>query len=225
VVRQEYSSTRYGRRISLIEYFDVSGDTEDEKYQKALKLVRDLITVNVDVKTLLVTMTIELPEPELASGVLHDVIKQADAFLRKRQNASGSEQVRWIAGRIDTVEEELRSSEEALRLFREQNRRVIDSPELMLKQERLVRNVQIKSTIFVELKKQYELAKIEEVKSVSVINILDQGSTPVKKERPQRAINIVLSFFGSIFMYVFALGLQLSYGDKFSMFRATATHS
>jgi uncharacterized protein involved in exopolysaccharide biosynthesis len=71
---------------------------------------------------------------------------------------------------------------------------VTDSPQLTLEQQRLLREVTVKSTIVIELKKQYELAKIDEIKNISVVNILDPARPPVKKERPKRATNTVLAF-------------------------------
>ena len=50
------------------------------------------------------------------------------------------------------------------------------------------------STIFVELKRQFELAKIEEVKSLTVVNVLDKGQAPSKKDRPKRATNAAIGF-------------------------------
>lgn len=56
------------------------------------------------------------------------------------------------------------------------------------RQERLSRDVQVNSAIFVELKKQYELAKLDEVKNITIVNILDPARAPVRKERPTRLI-------------------------------------
>jgi tyrosine-protein kinase Etk/Wzc len=55
------------------------------------------------------------------------------------------------------------------------------------------------STIFVELKKQYELAKLDEIKNTTVVNILDRASTPIRKSRPKRATNA-----GVMFLITFA---------------------
>jgi len=64
----------------------------------------------------------------------------------------------------------------------------------MLEQERLAREVQVKGTIDLELRKQAEIAKIDEKKQITTINMLDGGREPVKKERPKRATNAVIGF-------------------------------
>ena len=63
---------------------------------------------------------------------------------------------------IAAVKGDLESSEQTLKAFNEQNRQ-ISSPALQLEQERLARDVEIQKGIYLTLKQQFELAKIEEV--------------------------------------------------------------
>jgi uncharacterized protein involved in exopolysaccharide biosynthesis len=76
---------------------------------------------------------------------------------------------------------------------------VTDSPQLLLEQERLAREVQVKGTIDLELRKQAEIAKIDEIKQVTTINVLDEGREPVKKDRPKRATNAAIAFLVTLF--------------------------
>lgn len=64
------------------------------------------------------------------------------------------------------VKADLEKSENTLKEFREKSRRVSDSPQLLLEQGRLTRNVEILQTVFVELNKQLDLAKIDEIQGV-----------------------------------------------------------
>ena len=120
----------------------------------------------------------------------------------------------WIGKRLSEVETELHAAEDTLKEFRERNRRVIDSPELLLQQARLERGVTLKSTIFLELKKQYELAKIEEIKKVSIVSVLDHGRVPVKKERPRRARNSAIAFLVTLLSLSLYSGLKPRYAER-----------
>ena len=99
------------------------------------------------------------------------------------------------------MKQDLTKAENRLKEFREKNRQVL-SPQILLEQERFIRDVQINATIYTELRKQFELVKIEEVKNVPIINVLDKARAPIKKSSPKRAIIVLtvlfLSFFGSI---------------------------
>jgi len=94
----------------------------------------------------------------------------------------------------------------ALKEFRERNRRIMDSPQLMLEQERLARDVQINSTVFIELKKQLEVAKIEEIKNIPIINVLDEARPAVARSSPRRTRSAVLTFFLSLAVAIATAG-------------------
>ena len=186
VISKDYQTLRYAKHVNLIDYFDISGDSGEERMEKMLKKLKSLTTINTDIKTGIVALSVEMPEPQLSADVANEFVLTMDNFIRHNQNTSASEQAKWVESRLDTVKEELRSRENDLKDFREQNRIIANSPALLLKQERLLREVEMKSAVLTELTKQYELAKIEEVKNISFVNVLDRAVPPVKKSSPNR---------------------------------------
>jgi uncharacterized protein involved in exopolysaccharide biosynthesis len=67
---------------------------------------------------------------------------------------------------------------------------------------RLLREVKIQETIFEQLSKQYELAKINENKDSSSVQVIDEAVPPTRKSGPKRSMIVLLStaiaFFGSL---------------------------
>lgn len=114
---------------------------------------------------------------------------------------------------MNEVKEDLTKSENTLKEFREKNRQVL-SPQLLLEQERLIRDVQINATVYTELRKQYELVKIEEVKNIPVINVMDPANAPAKKDKPKIVLNVLLIFFLSFFGAVGYSFAQHHYGEQ-----------
>ena len=220
VIMKEYRSTRLEREVNLIEYFEVEDVNPETEFEEALKQVRGLTTAAYDAKSGIVTVSVEMKEPELAAEVANGIVAEMDKFMRFKKTSSASEQLKWINARLVEVQQDLRAAEENLRVFRETNRRVADSPQLLLELDRLAREVQVRSTMYIELKKQAELAKIEELKNMTIVNVLDPARAPVKKSRPRRATNAVLMFlasflFGSLFFIVRSL-----YGPAIASFLA-----
>ncbi len=202
-VLREAIQTRYpvpGRADSadLVTVFGVEGDSPEENLENAVVRLRELMTVQFDNRTGVVTATLEMREPVLAAAVLNTIIARLDSFMRLKRSTNASEQRRWVETRVRDVRTELRGAEEDLRAFREKNRRLLDSPQLLMEQERYIREVQVKSTILVELIKQLELAKIEEIRNIAIVNVLDPARPPVHRERPRRAMNTLLAFLGTL---------------------------
>lgn len=192
VIERTYPTKKFPRPVNLIQYFELDEDTQEENMDKALKNIDGLLSASYENRTGIVTVTVEMREPELAADVVNAVVGELDKFMRLKKISNASEQLKWIDVRLKEVQADLRKSEEVLKDFREKNRRVLDSPQLLMEQDRLAREVQVNSTIFIELKKQYELAKLEEIKNITIVNVLDPGRAPVKKNRPKRLLNTVI---------------------------------
>ena len=224
VIEKEYQTPGFSRPVNLIRYFELEEPTPEKNFDKALKTLKESMSASLDNKTNTVTITLEMREPQLAADVLNATIAELDKFMRLKKITNASEQRKWIDDRLRQVEQELRNAEEALKNFREKNRRVVDSPQLILEQERLLREVQVKSTIFVELKKQSELAKIEEIKNISIVNVLDEARPPVRKERPKRATNAAIMFVVVLISVSGYYAVRPLYGDKIMAFVNSIRH-
>jgi uncharacterized protein involved in exopolysaccharide biosynthesis len=218
VIFSKYKSKEFPDSVNLIQYWEIKTKTPERDYELALQVLRDAIVIITDPKTNLLSMSLETFEPQLSADILNNVIFEMDKFIRTKKNTSATEQRKWIESRLNEVKIDLDNSENTLKNFREKNRIVIGSPQLLLEQERLAREVQINSAIYVELKKQSEIAKIEEVKSVKVISVLDYPRPAAKKEGPKRGIIVIstfmLSFIGSSSYRL----IKHSYGEKISQF-------
>ena len=123
-------------------------------------------------------------------------------------------------GEITEVKADLENSEIALKDFRENNRRVVDSPDLLLQQGRFIREVEISSALFAELKKQYEVAKIEEIKNIPIVNVMDAGRPAAKNEKPKKAIIAVVFFLLSFFGGIGFVLLRIRYADTMTHIRS-----
>jgi uncharacterized protein involved in exopolysaccharide biosynthesis len=214
VIEKKYSTERFKDSVSLIQYMELDEGSPEKNLDEALLKLRDLMMVSFDVKTSVTTASVEMREPKLAAEVLNATLHEMDLFLREKKSTSATEQRKWIESRLVQVNIELRAAEEALKNFREKNRRIADSPELLLQQDRLAREVTVKGSIDLELRKQAEIAKIEEIKQVTTINVLDEGREPVKKERPHRATNAAIGFLLALAGTSGYFGVRSIYGER-----------
>jgi len=77
-------------------------------------------------------------------------------------------------------------------------------PGLGVEYIRKMRELKTQEAIFEQLTKQYEVAKINEAKDSSSVQVLDEAVVPLKKSRPKRSLIVVLAavtaFFASLFI-------------------------
>lgn len=194
VIYHPYNAQEYPQPANLIEYWEISGNSDNEMFDKALKELRKRLDVSFDMRLGTVTISVEMEEPQLAADVANQVTAEMDTYTRTKRTTNATRQREFIEQRMEEVEETLKRSEVALKGFRERNRRIADSPQLILEEGRLNRDVEINSTVFIELKKQLEIAKIEEIKNIPIINVLDAARPPVRKSYPIRSTMVIMAF-------------------------------
>ena len=198
VIYHLYDTREYKRPVNLIEYWEIDPKDSNMAYDAAIKKLRERLDVSYDMRLGTVSIAMEMEEPQLAADVANQLTQELDEYTRTKRKTNATLQREFIEKRMEEVGQDLRRNETALKEFRERNRRLADSPQLMLDQERLSREVQINSTVFVELKKQFEIAKIEEIKNIPLINVLDPARPPVRRSYPVRRNAVMLSFFLSL---------------------------
>lgn len=194
VIYAKYKSKEFKDSVNLIQYWDIDDESETKKFELALEKIRKELQVEADKKTKIVTIAIVVKEPQLAADIIFQTLGTVDEFIRTKRTSSASERRKWVEQRLQEVKSDLQRSENNLKEFRERNRRISDSPELLLQQERFLRDVAINSNIYTELKKQFEIARIEEINNIPIINILDYPRAAATKSFPKRSITVIVVF-------------------------------
>lgn len=198
VIYARYLTSEMGDSTDLIQFWKIDGNSEEEKFERALTGLRSRVGVTFDNRLGTVIVTVEMEASRLAADVANKITKELDLYTRTKRRTSVIVQREFIEQRLQEVEQSLRTAENTLRSFKEKNRRLGDSPQLLLDQGRLEREVQINSTIFIELKKQIEIAKIEETKNMPLVNVLDTARVPIERSSPRRRQIVVTVFVLSL---------------------------
>ena len=205
VIYAKYKTEEFPDSVNLIQYFEVESSDENpaiQKREKFLKLYKNLnksrISANVDRMTKILNVTVTMPEAQLSADVANKLVKSLDRYIRTQRKSNASEQSFYLEKRTKQVKDSLNIAENMLKNFREDNRITSQSPNLLLEQSRLMRNVEILQTVYVELTKQLEIAKIDEIKDAPVLNVKEFAKTPVKKAGPIRSIRLIIIMFFSV---------------------------
>ena len=76
-------------------------------------------------------------------------------------------------------------------------------PNLGLEYLRLMRELKIQEAIFEQLTKQFEMAKLNEAKDSSSLQVLDEAVVPVRKSKPKRSLIVILATVTAFFVSIF----------------------
>lgn len=189
VLNASYTYTADGgdTTLTLPEYF---GQTDPDKLR--LKLA-GITSVRADSRTGEIVVAVETEYPEFSQAIVQEYLEQLEAFNLHQRKSSATENVRYLLKQVDDARGQLETAELALQKFRQENANWAEmtSPELITKHQRLLRENEIRSTAYLLLQEQYELAKLEAQKDIPIINLLDRPSLPTVKSGPHRTITVL----------------------------------
>ena len=151
--------------------------------------VIDKLSKKIDVKkktrtSPLLLIKVSAFEPKLSTDIANSVIRSLANIVSEFKLSRVIEKKSFINNRISEVEIELKKSEDKIKVFREKNRNIFNSPALLLEESRLIRDTEIIMQVYGTLKSEYEMVRIEEVEKRSMLQVLDYPEPPKFKTSP-----------------------------------------
>ncbi len=156
------------------------------------KKLDNIYTVNQDKKTELININWAGEEPAFCALMLERIIKELTFFLE-------NEYVSDARREREFIEEQLVGATEELEYWERQ----VPSEKLTL--SKITRERLASQTVYTELRKQLELAKIREAKELETFKVLDKPFVPEKSFKPKKVLIVALTFVTSFFIALFGV--------------------
>ena len=216
IVNKKWNSKKFPNKTNLIEYWEINDYSFLERIITYLKLNfnnnffdKDLYDLNKAINKLdklisvneaysgLIEVEVLFEEPQLSADIANYISQYVINFVNKEQKTFARKTKTFTEERFKIAENELIDSEDKLTDFRKEYPLINDTPELQLLRLRLARNVEVNQEVYITLRNQLEIAKIEESKERLFINILDKAYPSIKKEHPKIFLLLfIFSFLG-----------------------------
>jgi len=158
----------------------------------------DCINLSREKGTGIMSLSTQFKDPKLAFQVNEYIIMMLDEYVINSLKSQVKEKRIFIEKRIAEIHSDLQISENALARFREKNT-ISTAPKLLLQEQRLLRNVMVNQELYLQLKKQYEVARIEEKNDQPLIEVIMKPEIPLDHVSPRKK-------------YIMAIGLFLGLG-------------
>ena len=195
VLKRKFDTNEYGPLKSLLQILTY-GDEEPTVSIDTLEIhgANALIgMIEIESQGSFYNLSVSTFEPQFAADLCAVLIEELDRHQREYKTEKVKETRLFIEGRIIDIQKELESAEENLKVFRDRNRQIGQSPALLLEQQRLTRETSVLTGVFTTLKQQLEMTKIEEVKESTLIQVLDPPIAPFHRDSPNRRLSVLLS--------------------------------
>ena len=185
VAQQEYRITTDSGVITgnLQKLYRIKPDRPAVMKKKTVEALQGAVKGTVTPKTGVIFLTVSTGNPELSLQIARNLLDQVNIFnLTKRQEQAAAERA-FAERQVGEKRAELRQAESELENFLESNRLYRQSPQLTLEYNRLERQVAMRNQIYTSLLSAYETARIEEVKDLPVINIIEPPEMAIGPDR------------------------------------------
>jgi uncharacterized protein involved in exopolysaccharide biosynthesis len=203
ILSMPVTTTGGGDPKPLIDRLGGGGAEHRDREERGLRKLRTMLQVTPDAKTNVVTLGVDARDPQIAHQVAEALLRNLDQFNVTVRRSRARNEREFLDARVSDAQNDLRVAEGELERFLNSNRGdTRSSPSLAFREARLRRNVELAQARFVELQRQLDQARIQEVRDTPVITVLDRPNVPEQHYRPRRSLVVLV---------VTALGVVTAY--------------
>lgn len=176
---------------SLLDYLG------EKNVDRGMKALPGVMKIDKDIRTNILTLSVETKSPQLSQQVAHDALELLEAFLKTQNQTHGRETAKFTTERLKVAESDYQGAERRMEVFLNVNRNFSASadPEVRLRGQHLAADLKLREDLIASLTLNHEQALLQAANDTPVLNVLDDANLPIEKSRPHRALLVLLGMF------------------------------
>lgn len=183
-----------GGRTGVTAALDITNGDTLLRRELVIRRLRLMIDPSVQPRIGLVRLSISAPDPLLARGLNERLLFHVERFYRESRQTQASAERSFAENQLQEAGAELRTAEDRLRGFEESNRNYAMSPQLRIAHDRLLRDIAMRQQVYTTVLQARETARLDEARSVPVINVVDSPSLPVQPSSRMLLLKVLGAF-------------------------------
>lgn len=181
--------------------------------EKRIKNLRERIVGDIDTKSGIINISVKMPDPVIAAGVAKYSMKYLTEYVKEYRTEKSKQEVDFLGQKVAAARGEFYKDQTRKASYADQ----FSAPTIRLqaadiKRERLESEYKLSSTVYNELLKKYEEAKIKLQQETPVFQVLEPPVAPTVKSEPKKAIILLVSvFLGGMISIIITLMIRRNY--------------
>ncbi|QHW00504.1 GNVR domain-containing protein [Spirosoma endbachense] len=163
-----------------------------KEQEELIKVIQKTVTALYDKKTGLLTLTSSVQDPVVAATVARLSLEYLTNYITTYRTEKARRQVTFLVQRVNEAKSRYQTAEYILSTYRDRNRNVFLNT-AKIDEQRLQADFLLEQSVYNELSKQLEQAKIKVQDETPVFKILEPPTVPLRKSAPKRSL-IILGF-------------------------------
>lgn len=170
----------------------------DRKFLKMVKQLDKRLSIFVDKRTSIITITGQLPDPYAAADLVRVTSDQLMKRIIDYESRKAGEQFRFVGEQYELAKSRFETAQRDHAAFADRNR-VLMSATSQIERDRLQREYDLAFEVYQEFSRELEQARIKMNQDTPVFAVLEQVTVPTDRTSPRRTqIMLVALFIGAL---------------------------
>ena len=170
-----------------------------------LKSLDDLISVNVDKGNFVITLSVTMQDPKIASYVATVVSENLQEYIGKYRSAKARKDLAYTEKLYTEAQEKYYKAQQAYATYADQHQGVVKM-QYQIEQDRLSNEQNLAFNVYNQIAQQLEMARAKVAESTPVCVVMQPAIVPVKASPPKKMmmglLYVFLAFFGTAAWYI-----------------------
>lgn len=203
------SNTDDSKKTSNLKNFSQAIQVTKEQ-EDLIKAVQESVSAIYDKKTGIITITVVETDPMVSAIVARLSLEYLTKYITTYRTEKARQQVTFLKAQVRDSEIKYQASEYALSDYRDRNRNLFLQT-AKINEQRLQADYLLAQSVYGELSKQLEQAKIKVQQETPIFKTLEPPTVPLRKSGPKRTFIMVgFAAVGAFLMTTLALIRQIS---------------
>lgn len=185
--------------------FDAEEMTLSRRQFLALKSLDNLISVNVDKGNFVITLSVTMQDPKIASHVATVVSENLQEYIGKYRSAKARKDLAYTEKLHTEAQKKYYAAQQAYAQYADQHQGVVKM-QYQIEQDRLSNEQDLAFNVYNQISQQLEMARAKVAESTPVCVVMQPAIVPVKASSPKKMIMgllyVFLAFFGTAAWYI-----------------------
>ena len=181
--------------------------TYDSEYLALVNELEDRLTISVDRKTFIITITGQMPDAYASA----DLVRVASDHLMQRiidyESRKAGEQFRFVDEQFKQARQRYEQAQRDLAFFSDRNRALM-SATANIDRDRLQRENDLAFEVFQQFSRELEQARIKMNQDTPVFTVIEKVTVPTMRTKPRRTRLVLTTMFVGVILGIGRIGMR-----------------
>ncbi len=168
------------------------------KQEQLCRLINTQVVAEMDKKSGIITITCRMPDPKVSATVARLTLNYLTTYVTNYRTGKARQQVDFLTEQVNNSRRRYQEAENLLSAYRDRNRNLFLNT-AKIEEQRLQADYILAQSVYSELAKQLEQARIKVQEESPVFQVLEPPRVPLRKSGPKRMTLIIgFTIFGIV---------------------------